>query len=121
MLSIVTTAESEQAFYQATGALIRAARIARGLTQSELAGSVGLTRTSVVNIEKGRQKILLHTLRDFASALGSVPGDLLPPEAESGSGYGSRMVIDTVGLSRDAEQFVRLAMDKPRPTKKTTR
>jgi DNA-binding MarR family transcriptional regulator len=32
-----------------------------------------LSRTSVTNIEKGRQKVLLHTLCGLAAALGVVP------------------------------------------------
>jgi transcriptional regulator with XRE-family HTH domain len=41
---------------------------------------VALSRTSVTNIEKGRQKMMLHTLWQFASALGVDPTVLLPDE-----------------------------------------
>ncbi len=43
--------------------------MAKGMTQSELATAVGLTRTSITNIEKGRQKLLVHTLLDIALSL----------------------------------------------------
>jgi transcriptional regulator with XRE-family HTH domain len=55
-----------------------------GLTQEALASQVSLTRTSITNIEKGRQKFLLHTLFDIASALGVPPGTRLPQEAQEG-------------------------------------
>ena len=54
------------AFYKAVGQLVRAARDKAGLTQNALASRLGLTRTSVTNIEKGRQKVLLHTFCDLA-------------------------------------------------------
>lgn len=37
-----------------------------------------LTRTSIINIEKGRQQILLHTLVDISRALQVSISDLLP-------------------------------------------
>jgi transcriptional regulator with XRE-family HTH domain len=42
-----------------------------------------MTRTSVTNIEKGRQKLLLHTLFDLADALEIPVGRLLPEPSES--------------------------------------
>lgn len=65
-------------FYQAVGKLVLKARDDAGLTQELLAARVGLTRTSVTNIEKGRQKLLLHTLCQLAGALGVAPSSLLP-------------------------------------------
>jgi DNA-binding XRE family transcriptional regulator len=54
------------------------------MTQDSLAKSVSLTRTSITNIEKGRQKILLHTLADIAAALSVNPADLIPvPDEQS--------------------------------------
>lgn len=48
------------------------------MTQEALGRIVSLTRTSITNIEKGRQKVLLHTLADIAAALETEPGRLLP-------------------------------------------
>ena len=39
------------------------------MTQSEIATKVGISRASVANIEAGRQKVLLHQVYLFASAL----------------------------------------------------
>jgi DNA-binding XRE family transcriptional regulator len=59
----------EAAYYRELGQRIQRARMALGLTQEGLASLVGLTRTSMVNIEKGRQKVLAHTLVRFARSL----------------------------------------------------
>jgi transcriptional regulator with XRE-family HTH domain len=66
--------------YVELGKRIRAARKGKRLTQARLAEVVSLTRTSITNIEKGRQKLLIHTLYDLAGALGVSPRDLLPEE-----------------------------------------
>lgn len=67
-------------FYEAVGRRIRDARHGK-LTQEALASIVSLTRTSIVNIEQGRQQLLLHTLIDIARALQVQPADLIPPES----------------------------------------
>lgn len=65
-------------FYREVGLKIREARDQKKLTQEDLAQTVGLTRTSLTNIEKGRQKFLLHTFVAIASALEVTPAKLLP-------------------------------------------
>jgi transcriptional regulator with XRE-family HTH domain len=71
------------AFYAEVGRRVRLARERAGLTQDALAGRVSLSRTSVTNIEKGRQKVLLHTLCNLADALGVTPEVLMPePDTE---------------------------------------
>lgn len=64
--------------YAILGNAIRSARLERKVTQDQLGKAVGLTRTSVVNIEKGRQKVPLDTLYNIARALGTNVHDLLP-------------------------------------------
>lgn len=67
-------------FYAEVGKRVREARDKSGLTQEALATQVSLTRVSITNIEKGRQKILLHTFVDIATALHVEPTGLLPIE-----------------------------------------
>jgi len=67
--------------YQAVGRLVRAGRRRAKLTQDDLAQRVGLTRTSLTNIERGKQKIQVHTLYAIAEVLGFPPAALLPPQA----------------------------------------
>jgi transcriptional regulator with XRE-family HTH domain len=71
-------------FYREVGQNVRTKREQIGLTQEALASQVDLTRTSITNIEKGRQKLLLHTFVDIAHALGVDPS-LLLPEVMGGS------------------------------------
>ena len=69
--------EENRRFYAAVGQRIAKARTGR-LTQEALAKKATLTRTSIINIEKGRQQILLHTLVDIAQALQISLTDLIP-------------------------------------------
>jgi DNA-binding XRE family transcriptional regulator len=72
--------DDHQAFYEEVGRRIRDARKRRNppLTQDGLAKLVGLTRTSITNVEQGRQKCLLHTLADIAIALQVEAVSLIP-------------------------------------------
>lgn len=73
-----------EAFYEEVGRRIQQARkrIKPRLTQDGLAQLVNLSRTSITNVEKGRQKLLLHTLIDIADALQVQAATLIPqPEA----------------------------------------
>jgi transcriptional regulator with XRE-family HTH domain len=59
-------------FYERLGASLSAFRRSAGITQDELGAKVGLSRTSITNIEKGRQVVYAHLLPKVAGAL-SVP------------------------------------------------
>jgi len=69
---------SPSAVYSNVGARIRDERERRNVSQEMLADRVGLTRTSITNIEKGRQKVLLHTFLEIARVLNLKPTRLLP-------------------------------------------
>lgn len=64
--------------YSMLGRLIGQARSERGVTQEVLAVQVGLTRSSITNIEAGRQRIQLHVFLEIAAALDVPPEQLLP-------------------------------------------
>lgn len=66
-------------FYNHIGKNIKTIRNSKNLRQEDLANMVGLSRTSIVNIEKGRQKLLLHTLVDIANALSTDIMSILSP------------------------------------------
>jgi transcriptional regulator with XRE-family HTH domain len=65
------------AIYGVMGRVLREAREKVGHTQEDVARAISLTRTSLTNIEKGRQKILLHTFTEIAAFLGRSASDLL--------------------------------------------
>jgi len=70
--------------YREFGVLLAAERKRKRLSQSQLAGLVGLSRTSITNIECGRQPIQLHQLYSFASILRIDVKNLLPKESVLG-------------------------------------
>lgn len=63
--------------YRMIGMRLEQIRTTLGVTQEEFSKRVGLTRTSIVNIEHGRQRILLHDVEKIAAALGITPKHLL--------------------------------------------
>lgn len=76
------TPERIEGVYDYIGARIRSGRMDANLSQDELGLRVGLTRTSISNIELGRQKVQIHTLYEIASVLGVTPAALLPPSPD---------------------------------------
>jgi transcriptional regulator with XRE-family HTH domain len=70
--------EAIDRFYGEVGGLVQAARTKRGLSQAELGTKVELTRSSIANLEAGRQRIRLHLLALIADALHINLSDLLP-------------------------------------------
>jgi transcriptional regulator with XRE-family HTH domain len=58
-------------YWAEIGRRIRHARVGAGLTQGELAGAVGYTRTSIVNVEAGRQVVDALRLALIAKATGT--------------------------------------------------
>ena len=94
---------SESDLYVAVGGRIRVARERVGLTQEALGQLVGLGRTSITNIERGRQRMTVNTLFDVATALGEPAANLLPTfSAEPAP------VLDSVsGLSDEERRWIR--------------
>jgi transcriptional regulator with XRE-family HTH domain len=64
--------------YSEIGRRIKEARVSKGFTQRELSDRVKLSRTSITNLEKGFQKITLHTLFEVSLALDVGVYSLLP-------------------------------------------
>lgn len=63
--------------YRQLGETIRACREEAGMSQETLARRIGLTRTSICNIEAGRQRVMLHQIRKLCKALGVPPFQIL--------------------------------------------
>jgi len=60
------------------GKKLRSRRKKERMSQDSLATSAGLSRTSIVNVESGRQGVSLATLYRLAGALSCEISDLLP-------------------------------------------
>ncbi|MBZ0299988.1 MAG: helix-turn-helix domain-containing protein [Anaerolineae bacterium] len=69
---------SDDELYKIIGTNVRKARENAGLSQNELAVAVGLSRTSITNIEAGQQKIQIHTLFKIGEILDITPQSLMP-------------------------------------------
>lgn len=70
--------DDRAAFQRSLGERIREAREKTGATQDDLARVVGLSRTSVTNIERGRQGVQVYLLVKIARTLGLTVQQLLP-------------------------------------------
>jgi transcriptional regulator with XRE-family HTH domain len=71
-------APQQATFYRKLGENIRKCRKRHKLSQDALAKLVGLTRTSLTNIESGRQHPPLHTFCDIVEQLKANVFELLP-------------------------------------------
>jgi transcriptional regulator with XRE-family HTH domain len=72
-----------------------------------LGNLVSLTRTSITNVEKGRQKFLLHTLADIAKALQVDAASLLP---ESGGEADQRLEQALKNRPRAEKEWIKSAV-----------
>ena len=71
-------ADALQLFYGQLGMRIRERRRQRGMNQTAMGTVLGLSRTTVVNIEQGRQRLAVHQLAALADCLGCPVADLIP-------------------------------------------
>lgn len=86
--------------YPEFGRLLQRARKNANLSQEGLAARVGLTRTSISNLEAGRQRLRLDTVYLLAEVLGIAPHDLLP-EPNEGRGAHDVVLSEVDELRRD--------------------
>jgi transcriptional regulator with XRE-family HTH domain len=90
----VPSARDPEAIYRIFGRRLRELRDGRGIAQEELATLSGLTRSSIANIENGKQRVLLHQLVQFAEALHTNVGELIPIMASGPSEPAPVKVVD---------------------------
>jgi len=72
----------DQELYRIVGKQLRERREKLKLSQSKIADDVGLLRTSITNIESGRQKPPLHVLYSICLALKIEVVDVLPKTSD---------------------------------------
>jgi transcriptional regulator with XRE-family HTH domain len=100
-------------FYEKLGGRIAEARKRARLTQVRLAELLGLSRTSVVNIERGRQPLAAHSLVAVADALGASVVDLLPPPASDRANGGTVSGAHWDGLPQAKRDWVERVLRTP--------
>lgn len=96
-----------QLLYALVGERVRQRREELGFTQEELASAVGAARTSITNLEKGRQYAQLDLLADIAKHLEMSLAELMPTPAELTPRRRHLQLIDE--LKRDASTSERNA------------
>jgi transcriptional regulator with XRE-family HTH domain len=102
-------------FYRALGERVRRARQSAKFSQGRLADSVGLSRSSVANIETGRQPIYIHALVRIARQLETPVSKLIPP---SGKELDSFETEELKRLPEDGRRFLNLILRKSTPDEK---
>lgn len=103
--------------YVEFGRRLSSARQRAGLRQETLAKRVGLTRTSITNIEKGNQRLPLHMAYLLSAAVGLDPKDLLPTRAETQLTAG--VLKQLTALPKDEQEWVRqIVGESPAPARK---
>lgn len=103
---------NQKDFYEDVGRRICKARRGCNITQEGLGTTVRLTRTSITNIERGRQKLPLHTLAEIADALGVGLTELLPESAVDSAPALDRLLQDR---SEPERKFILAAVNAVRP------
>ena len=75
-------AKKIEAFYEVLGSNIQRARDRLKMTQAQLGSALvpPSTRASIANIENGKQRVLVHTLVQFARTLETKVEKLIPLE-----------------------------------------
>ena len=76
------SARDPEALYRVFGRRLREIREMKHVAQQELATLSGLSRSSIANIESGKQRVLLHQVLHFAEALQVAVAQLVPSTAE---------------------------------------
>lgn len=109
MVAYLSDADVDR-FYAAVGSRVRSTRAGRGMSQAGLAQQIGFTRSSVSNLEAGRQRIALHLLVQIARALDCEPAALIPEVAPTSSVDGAVLDELTEHLDAPAREFVRRAV-----------
>lgn len=85
------------------------------MSQAHLAGQVGLLRTSITNIEAGRQKAPLHVLYALCDALDVEVTDLLPAIATVRGVAREEIAVDADHITKVppmTAQFLRGLLDE---------
>lgn len=83
-------------FLEQFGRAVRRLREERSLTQGELAKQIGLSRTSVTNLESGRQNPPLSLLPELSSALGVDVITLITCTAEEAVGTPTQLLTGQI-------------------------
>lgn len=104
------TLQQQSAFYEQLGGNIRECRKRLKLSQDALGKLIGLTRTSLTNIENGRQHPPLHTFCDLLEQLKVDVWELLPRTAIPAKPYNVKQIVSRQTRGADERAFIEAAI-----------
>jgi DNA-binding XRE family transcriptional regulator len=87
----------KEQFYQEIGKKIKRERSISGINQEQLGKKVGISRVSVVNIEKGKQMPPVHVIWKIAAALDTTVERLFPIAGTNSSTTGLEKNVKLIG------------------------
>jgi len=105
-------AATQDPFYVELGKRIRDARTARGFTQDKLARALKLTRTSITNIEGGRQPVFAHHLVACARFL-AVSVDSLLTQQDAATRPHLDAQLRDLSIAEDKREWVKRVVKTP--------
>lgn len=73
---------NQDILYSYIGEQLKNHREQKHLKQQDVADAIGLERTSITNIERGKQKLPIHVLFNICEVLGVNPSEVLPRPGE---------------------------------------
>ena len=102
----MTSISTVEQLYAELGVRVRAEREARQWTQETLAAQVGVSRSSIANVERGQQYAPLHVVLELAKVFRVPLETLVPTPAEVtvryGAGHASAGAVVNIGGERQA-------------------
>lgn len=107
----VALSKEEKAFFAQLGARIAQLRKAQGITQTQLADTLGVSQQTITAYEVGRRRIQVSSLNVIAAALGVAVEDLIgtPPTSTSKRGPAPKLQqqMDRIAkLPKTQQRFV---------------
>jgi transcriptional regulator with XRE-family HTH domain len=91
------------------GTRLASVRRAKGVSQSELAKTVGLSRGSISNLETGVQNVQLHQVFAFAHALNTPVNELIPLLRDVVISEDGREKLDEIFLQISRRQLIEVS------------
>ena len=107
---MISTSHDE--FYRILGSNIRTLRTQQKISQSTFAAAINLSRTSVVNIEQGRQHPSVYLLARISHILSVSLADLIPNFIQANTvtenvDSSVRKAIEKTGVSENSQEALR--------------
>lgn len=100
--------------YSILGSKVKSIRESLGISQTELSVKIGLGRSSISNIEKGKQQPPLHIIYMICKELNTDIHSLLPTynEIESRTGLEKPNIIEQYFLENEVDESVRKQIEE---------